>query len=106
VVKEISDRWKDLPMRLKRIEVHSPSGMKRALLRSTYYLATLEKVGLEWIGLQFSPPLLLSIPDSDWNEDTDRDTLKEIEQRKGYHQQGAITKFLPWNVRTQEGDSS
>nr|QHR91946.1 hypothetical protein Q903MT_gene5982 [Picea sitchensis] len=45
-------------MRLKRIEVHSPSGMKRALLRSTYYLATLEKVGLEWIGLQPpSPPL-------------------------------------------------
>jgi hypothetical protein len=31
-------------------------------------------------------PLLLSISDSDWNEDTYMDTWEEIEQRKGYHQ--------------------
>jgi len=54
-------RWNTLPYSLKIKEYHSPDRMRDALERFPMYKKTLQRLKVNWIGLNLSPPFLLGM---------------------------------------------
>lgn len=54
-------RWNTFPYNLKIREYHSPQRMREALNRTPMYKQTIQRIKVNWIGLRFSPQLLLGM---------------------------------------------
>jgi len=54
-------RWNTLPNNLRIREYHSPNRMREAMRRLTLYKHSMRSLKANWIGLKFSPPLLLGL---------------------------------------------
>jgi len=52
-------RWNTLPHSLQIKEFHSPNRMREAMRRVPLYKHSMQSLKANWIGLKFSPPLLL-----------------------------------------------
>jgi len=51
-------RWDTLPHSLQIREYHSPMRMKEALSRVPMYKHSMQRLKVNWIGLELGPPLL------------------------------------------------
>ena len=54
-------RWNTLSYSLKIREYHSKTRMREALARMPLYKQSMQNLKANWIGLKFSPPLLLGL---------------------------------------------
>jgi len=54
-------RWNTLPHSLRIMEYHSPNRMREAMRRVPLYKHSMQSLKENWIGLKFSPPLLLGL---------------------------------------------
>ena len=79
-------RWNTLPHSLKIREYHSPTRMREALARIPLYKQLMQNLQANWIGLKFSPPLLLGLVEGVKEEEEDRQ-WEEVERKAGFHDQ-------------------
>jgi len=54
-------RWNTLSHSLKIREYHSPTRMREAMMKVPLYKQSMQNLKANWIGLKFSPPLLLGL---------------------------------------------
>jgi len=54
-------RWNTLPHSLRIREYHTPNRMMEAMRRVPMYKHSMQSLKANWIGLKFSPPLLLGL---------------------------------------------
>jgi len=54
-------RWNTLPHSLWIREYHSPNRLREAMRRVSLYKNSMQSLKANWIGLKFSPPLLLGL---------------------------------------------
>ena len=77
-------RWNTLPHNLKIREYHSPTRMRGALARVPLYKQLMQNLQANWIGLKFSPPLLLGLLEGVKEEEEDRQ-WEEVERKARFH---------------------
>jgi hypothetical protein len=70
------------------------------LFRTSLYKESLKSLKGKWIGLRFNPPLLLQpSPLVDLNREKDKKEWEEVERTMGFYEQGAITRYIAWDIR-------
>ena len=77
-------RWNTLPHSLRIKEYHSPTRMREALARVPLYKYLMKNLKANWIGLKFSPPLLLGLLEGVKEEEEHRQ-WEEVEKKAGFH---------------------
>jgi len=77
-------QWNTLPRSLKIREYHSPTRMREALARVPLYKNLIQNLQANWIGLKFSPPLLLGLLEGVKEEEEGRQ-WEEVEKKAGFH---------------------
>ena len=91
-------RWNTLPHNLKIREYHSPTKMKEALARVPLYKKLMQDLQANWIGLKFSPPLLLGLLEGVKEEEEGRQ-WEEVERKAGFHDREEDIITEAWDVR-------
>ena len=69
---------------LKIREYHSPARMREALARVPLYKQSVQNLKANWIGLKFSPPLLLGLLEGVKEEEEHR-KWEEVERKARFH---------------------
>ena len=91
-------RWNTLSHSLKIREYHSPTKMREDLARVPLYKQALQNLKANWIGLKFSPPLLLGLLEGVKEEEEHRQ-WEEVEKKVGLYEQEEETTTEAWDVR-------
>lgn len=91
-------RWNTLPHSLKIREYHSPTRMREALARVPLYNQSMQNMQANWIGLNFSPPLLLGLLEVVKEEEENRQ-WEEVERQAGFHDWEEDITSEAWDVR-------
>lgn len=94
VLAACQSRWKELTLRFQAMEPHSPQGLQAALFRARLCKDTIRRMKLRYIGLKFSPPLLLPLPTVKYLDEEEKNKWKEEEQAAGYYTMGASTRIF------------
>ena len=87
-------RWNTLPHSLKIKEYHSPTRMREALARVPLYKQLMQNLQANWIGLKFSPPLLLGLLEV-VKEEEENKQWEEVERKAGFHDRKKISTRRP-----------
>jgi len=93
-----SRRWNTLSHSLKIKEYHSPTRMREALARVPLYKQSMKNLQANWIGLKFSPPLLLWLLEGVKEEEEHRQ-WEEVERKVGFHDREEDITSDAWDVR-------
>jgi len=91
-------RWNTLSHNLKIREYYSPIRMREALARVPLYKQSVQNLKANWIGLKFSPPLLLGLLEGVKKEDEHRQ-WEEVERKEGFHDREEDITSEAWDVR-------
>ena len=91
-------RWNTLPYNLTIRKYHSPQRMREALNMTPMYKQSMQRLKVNWIGLNLSPPLLLGIIEGRKEEEEKRQ-LEEVEKKAGFYEQEEETTTEVWDVR-------
>lgn len=90
--------WNTLPHSLKIREYHSPTRMREALARVPLYKQLMQNLQANWIGLKFSPPLLLGFLEGVKEEEEDR-KREEVERKERFHDREEDITAEAWDMR-------
>ena len=90
--------WNTLPHSLKIKEYHSPTKMREALARVPLYKQLMKNLQANWIGLKFSPPLLLGLLEG-VKEEEENMQWKEVERKAGFHDREEYITLEAWDMR-------
>jgi len=77
-------RWNTLSHSLKIREYHSPTRMREAMRRVPLYKQSMQNLKANWIGLKFSPPLLLGLLEGVKGEEEQKQ-WEEVVRKAGFH---------------------
>jgi len=77
-------RWNTLSHSLKIREYHSPTRIGEAMRRVPLYKQSMQNLKANWIGLKFSPPLLLRLFEVVKEEEEQRQR-EEVDRKAGFH---------------------
>jgi len=96
-------RWKELPERLHRREIHSLLGLRTTFFRDKLYIESIWRITFNWIGLKFSFPLLTHpIPYYQQFKELDvtikMTRWKELIIFLGYYPKEAMTHWIYYNL--------
>jgi len=83
-IRACTRRWNTLSHGLKIREYHSPTRMREALERVPLYKQSMQNLQANWIGLKFSPPLLLGLLEGVKEEEEHRQ-WEEVERKARFH---------------------
>ena len=86
-----------LPHSLKIKEYHSPTRMREALARVPLYKRLMHNLQANWIGLKFSPPLLLGLLEGVKEEEEGRQ-WEEVERKVRFHDREEDITAEDWDV--------
>ena len=91
-------RWNTLPHSLQIREYHSPDKMREALRRVPLYKHSMQSLKASWIGLKFSPPLLLGLLEGT-KEEEERQQWEEVDRKARFHDREEDLTSKAWDVR-------
>ena len=91
-------RWNTLSYSLKIREYHSPKRMREALVRVPLYKQSMQTLQANWIGLKFSPQLLLGLLEGVKEEEEHR-KWEEVERKARFHDREEDITSEAWDVR-------
>jgi len=91
-------RWNTLSYSLKIREYHSPTRIREALVRVTVYKQSMQDLKANWIGLKFSPPLLLGLLEGD-KEEEEQKKWEEVDRKAGFHDREEDITSEAWDIR-------
>ena len=91
-------RWNTLPHSLKIREYHSSTRMREALARVPLSKESMKNLKANWIGLKFSPPLLLGLLEG-VKEEEENGQWEEVERKGGFHEKEEDITLEAWTVR-------
>jgi len=91
-------RWNTLSYSLKIREYHSPTRMREALVRVPLYKQSMQNLKANWIGLKFSPPLLLGLLEG-VKEEEEQNQWEEVDRKAGFHDREEDITSKSWDVR-------
>lgn len=91
-------RWNTLPHSLNIREYHTPTRMAEALARVPLYKQSMQNLQANWIGLKFSPPLLLGLLEGVKEEEEHR-KWEEVLIKAGFHDREEDITSKAWDVR-------
>ena len=89
---------KTLPHSLRIKEYHSPTRMREALERVPLYKQLMKNLQANWIGLKFSPPLLLGLLEG-VKEEEEGTQWEEVERKAGFHDWEEDITAEAWDMR-------
>lgn len=90
-------RWHALPHSLQIKEYPSLERLRNALERTPLYKRIMQRLTIKWIGLKFSPPLLLGLHEKR-DQPKEQKEWKEIEANASFYPQEVTTYQIPWDV--------
>jgi len=90
-------RWNTLPRSLRIREYHSPKRMREANRRVPLYKHSMQNLKVNWIGIKFSPPLLLGILGV--KEEEEQKQCREVDRKVGFHDGEEDITSKSWDVR-------
>lgn len=80
------ERYAPLPTHIKKREIISPLNIRLSYRRAVALTKILEELKINWIGMKYKPPLLLSPPPSVYtNLDQSEDNFSKWKQRVTFH---------------------
>ena len=90
-------RWKILFHSPKIREYQSPTRMREAMRRVSLYKQSMQNLKANWIGLKFSPPLLLGLLEG-VKEEEDKRQWEEVDRKAGFHDGEEDITSEAWDV--------
>ena len=90
-------RWNTLSYSLKIMEYLSPARMREALVRVPLFKQSMQNLKSNWIGLNFSPPLLLGLLEGVKEEEQKQ--WEEVARKAGFHDKEEDITLEAWDVR-------
>jgi len=91
-------RWNTLSHSLKIREYHSPTRMREAMRRVPLYKQSMQNFKTNWIGLKFSPTLLLGLLEGVKEEEEQRQ-WEEVDRKACFHDREEEITSEAWDVR-------
>jgi len=91
-------RWNTLPHSLQIREYHSPMRIMEALRRVPMYKRSMQRLQVNWIGIELSPPLLLGMLESIKEED-EQQQWEEVDKKAGFYDKEKETTSEAWDAR-------
>jgi len=77
-------RWDTLSHTLNIREYHSPTRMREVMMRVPLYKKSIQNLKVSWIGLKFSPPILIGLLEG-VKEEEEQKEWEEVDRKEVFH---------------------